>query len=71
MTQHLIDAALTEKGRQEAAANQPAASRIKSPPTVLVVSPLQRAVDTGLVSFGHLKPGQPGGLPVIAHTGCG
>ena len=59
------DSPLTQKGRQEAAAERARAAKLN--PEVVVVSPLHRAVQTALISFAdHYH----GGVPFVAHEGC-
>jgi len=59
------DSPLTMKGRQEAAAKRDEASTLT--PEIVVVSPLQRAVQTALLSFqDHYQSN----IPFIAHQGC-
>ena len=50
---HMVDAPLTERGRAEARSNQPQARALAPQPRLLVVSPLQRAMETGLLAFAH------------------
>ena len=64
-----VDAPLTERGLNEARANQEAARALLPQPCVLIASPLQRAMETGLLSFAHAVTG-PDGIPVLAHEGC-
>ena len=67
-----VDALLTEKGEAEASALQARTRRVT--PQLLVVSPLRRATQTGLLAFEHALPPSPsrGGapLPVVAHELC-
>ena len=67
-----VDALLTEKGEAEARALQ-ARTRLFTP-QLLVVSPLRRVTQTGLLAFEHALPPSPsrGGaaLPVVAHELC-
>jgi acyl-CoA-binding protein/broad specificity phosphatase PhoE len=61
----MVDAPLTAKGIGEAESNGLLA---KTPaPTHLVTSPLRRALDTGLISFGVPRDGS---FPVLAHEGA-
>eukprot|EP01134_Creolimax_fragrantissima_P001481 CFRG1481T1 len=54
---HLLDPALTDLGREQAISNQVKTKDFK--PSVVIVSPLIRATETGLLAFEHLrkKPG--------------
>lgn len=75
---HMVDAALTERGRAEARANQAEARALAPQPRLLVGSPLQRAMETGLLTFAHLVEGLVEGLveeaaapiSVLACDGC-
>lgn len=59
------DSPLTHKGREEASGERMKASMLS--PEVVIVSPLQRAVQTALLSFvDHRK----NGIPFVAHEGC-
>ena len=61
-----IDAELTDKGKGEAKALQPATEALA--PELMVVSPMRRATLTGLLAFeAHLARGA---LPVLAHDLC-
>ena len=60
------DALLTPAGEAQARALQPRTQPLS--PQLLVVSPLRRATQTGLLAFeAHVQAGR---LPVIAHEGC-
>ena len=60
------DALLTPAGEAQARALQPRTQPLS--PQLLVVSPLRRATQTGLLAFEtHVQAGR---LPVIAHEGC-
>lgn len=67
-----VDALLTEKGEAEARALQARTRRFT--PQLLVVSPLRRATQTGLLAFEPSLPPSPshGGaaIPVVAHELC-
>mmetsp|Transcript_8896 Transcript_8896/g.11337 ORF Transcript_8896/g.11337 Transcript_8896/m.11337 type:complete len:128 (+) Transcript_8896:408-791(+) len=58
---HLIDAPLTEKGCQEARSNHSAAKALRPQPELMIVSPLQRATETGLLVFEHCVASRGGG----------
>ena len=58
------DALLTDKGESEARLLQERTQRLS--PTLLVVSPMRRATQTGLIAF---EP-QLSALPVVAHELC-
>jgi broad specificity phosphatase PhoE len=49
----LLDAPLTEKGRQQAIALQPRVAALKNPPELIVCSPLCRALQTGIIVFAN------------------
>lgn len=67
---HMVDAALTERGRAEARANQAQARALAPQPRLLVGSPLQRAMETGLLTFAHLVGETAAPIPVLACDGC-
>ena len=67
---HMVDAALTERGRAEARANQPKARALAPQPRLLVGSPLQRAMETGLLTFAHAVEEAAAPIPVLACDGC-
>ena len=67
---HMVDAALTERGRAEARANQPKARALTPQPRLLVGSPLQRAMETGLLTFAHAVEEAAAPIPVLACDGC-
>jgi len=67
---HMVDAALTERGRAEARANQAQARALAPQPRLLVGSPLQRAMETGLLTFAHLVGEAAAPIPVLACDGC-
>ena len=67
---HMVDAALTERGRAEARANQPKARALAPQPCLLVGSPLQRAMETGLLTFAHAVEEAAAPIPVLACDGC-
>ena len=84
----MIDAPLTDVGRREAWDQRNTTKDFATngvEPGLLVVSPLRRATDTGLLALGHLFPKKDGSLvnledegfsgivptiPVVAHDGC-
>lgn len=61
--QELLDAPLTEKGRQQALLLQPVVKALKEQPELIVFSPNCRALQTGMLVFEHLKEK----IPFIAH----
>lgn len=61
----ILDSPLTETGRQQCAARRPEASLLS--PELVVVSPLQRTIQTALLSFAHHRRD---GIPWMAHEGC-
>jgi len=61
----LIDSPLTHRGYEESAARQVEASACN--PEVIIVSPLQRAVQTALITF---EKQYHNGVPFVAHEGC-
>ena len=67
-----VDALLTDKGEAEARALQ--ARTRKLTPELLVVSPLRRATQTGLLAFEFRVTNSPSNLgeriPVVAHELC-
>ena len=68
-----VDAPLTARGIDEAKETARACRSVCPQPKYLVVSPLQRATDTGLLCWSHLLPGAEGGLaafPVVATDLC-
>ena len=67
---HMVDAALTERGRAEARANQPKARALAPQPCLLVGSPLQRAMETGLLTFAHAVEEAAAPISVLACDGC-
>lgn len=60
----ILDAPLTETGRQQCIQQKDVASRLN--PQLVVVSPLQRAIQTALLSFAHCRDT----VPWMAHEGC-
>lgn len=64
----VLDSPLTELGRSQARALQPAAQRLA--PELVVVSPLTRATQTALIGFAHLVEGSTTAVPFVAHEGC-
>ena len=65
---HLIDAPLTERGREEARETQKACEAVSPQPEYLVVSPLERATETGLLCWEHRLRG--GDFKVVATDLC-
>jgi len=59
----ILDAPLTEKGRQQALALQPTVRDMENQPELVVSSPNCRALQTGTLVFEHLKDK----VPFIAH----
>lgn len=60
----ILDAPLTETGRQQCIQQREVASSLS--PELVVVSPLQRAIQTALLSFADHKDT----VPWMAHEGC-
>ena len=60
----IVDAPLTEMGRQQGIEQRRVAAKLS--PQLVVVSPLQRAIQTALLSFADWKEG----VPWMAHEGC-
>jgi broad specificity phosphatase PhoE len=60
----MVDAPLTELGRQQCAEQRLLASQLK--PQVLIVSPLHRAIQTAQITFADFC----GKIPFIAHEWC-
>jgi broad specificity phosphatase PhoE len=59
----VLDAPLTEKGRQQAYLLQPKVRAFENQPELVVVSPNCRAIQTGVIAFEHLI----GEVPLISH----
>ena len=59
----ILDAPLTEKGRQQALLLQPTVQAMKDQPELICFSPNCRALQTGVLVFEHLT----GKVPFIAH----
>lgn len=59
----ILDAPLTEKGRQQALILQPRVREFEDQPEVVMFSPNCRALQTGLLVFEHLV----GKVPFLAH----
>lgn len=59
----ILDAPLTDKGRQQARLLQPTIKSFPNQPQLVILSPNCRALQTGLISFEHLIPT----VPFIAH----
>jgi broad specificity phosphatase PhoE len=59
----IMDAPLTEKGRQQALVLQPRVQAIKDQPELIAFSPNCRALQTGVLVFEHLV----GKVPFLAH----
>ena len=59
----ILDAPLTEKGRQQAMLLQPIVQAMGEQPEMIALSPNCRALQTGTIVFEHLK----GRIPFIAH----
>lgn len=59
----LVDAPLTEKGRQQAYALQPTVQSLQPQPELVVLSPQCRALQTGVMVFAHLCEK----IPLLAH----
>mmetsp|Transcript_23852 Transcript_23852/g.35377 ORF Transcript_23852/g.35377 Transcript_23852/m.35377 type:complete len:283 (-) Transcript_23852:259-1107(-) len=59
----IVDAPLTQKGRNQARAAQSTIKRLENQPEIIVLSPQCRAVQTGLIAFEHLVEK----VPFIAH----
>lgn len=60
----ILDAPLTEKGRQQAYALQPVVQKLNNPVELVVLSPQCRALQTGVIVFQHLVGTA---VPFIAH----
>lgn len=56
VTPEILDAPLTEKGRQQARILQPIVKSFPNQVELVVFSPLCRALQTGLIAFEHLVP---------------
>lgn len=59
----ILDAPLTEKGRQQALALQPRVRSLENQPSLVVFSPNCRALQTGVLAFEHLIDK----VPFVAH----
>ena len=59
----ILDAPLTEKGRQQALLLQPSVQAMQDQPELVVFSPNCRALQTGVLVFEHLV----GKVPFVAH----
>jgi broad specificity phosphatase PhoE len=59
----ILDAPLTDKGRQQALLLQPKVQEMKDQPELIAFSPNCRALQTGVLVFEHLA----GKVPFIAH----
>jgi len=59
----ILDAPLTEKGRQQAAMLQPKIRAMQHQPELVLFSPNCRALQTGSIVFEHLR----GNVPFLAH----
>lgn len=59
----ILDAPLTEKGRQQALLLQPKVQGMKDQPEMIAFSPNCRALQTGVLAFEHLS----GKIPFVAH----
>lgn len=69
-TPEIVDAPLTEKGRQQALLLQSHVEQLPQAPQLVVLSPNCRALQTGLLAFESLlptAPGERGHAPFIAH----
>ena len=60
----ILDAPLTEKGRQQALLLQPTVRALSHPPQLVVLSPNCRALQTGVLVFEHLLASA---VPFLAH----
>jgi broad specificity phosphatase PhoE len=65
----ILDAPLTEKGRQQASMLQPIVRVMENQPELVVFSPNCRALQTGLIVFEDLIGGgdKPNSVPFLAH----
>lgn len=65
----ILDAPLTEKGRQQALLLQPVVQSLQEQPQLVVLSPNCRALQTGVIAFDHLlwKDQQQRVVPFLAH----
>lgn len=61
-TPEILDAPLTDKGRQQALQLQPKVAALPHPPQLVLFSPNCRALQTGLLVFEQLK-----NVPFVAH----
>lgn len=64
----VMDAPLTEVGRQQCLAQTPQASQLK--PEIVVISPLLRTLQTADLSWGAHRPRGSNNIPWVAHEGC-
>ena len=62
----ILDAPLTEKGRQQALLLQPVVQALKEQPQLVVLSPNCRALQTGVIVFDHLLMTEHN-VPFVAH----
>ncbi|CAB9529608.1 mutase-like protein [Seminavis robusta] len=63
--QEILDAPLTQKGRQQACLLQPKIKELKTKPQLVVLSPLCRALQTGVIAFEELLVAAD--VPFLAH----
>jgi broad specificity phosphatase PhoE len=61
----ILDAPLTQKGRQQAQSLQSRTQSFTAQPELIVLSPQCRALQTGLIAFEHLLDKE--GIPFVAH----
>lgn len=65
--EELHDPLLTERGVQDALTAAAAARQLEEQPTLLVTSPMRRAVQTLMFAFGDASAA---GVPIVAHELC-
>eukprot|EP00934_Nitzschia_sp_Nitz4_P006948 Nitzschia sp. Nitz4//scaffold8_size234185//4242//5201//NITZ4_001225-RA/size234185-processed-gene-0.248-mRNA-1//1//CDS//3329559710//6938//frame0 len=65
-----VDTPLTDLGRLQCRQQIPQASQLS--PEMVVVSPMQRAIQTAWISFGHVAPlpASSNAIPWVSHEGC-
>jgi len=63
----ILDAPLTERGRQEALRLQPIIRALPQQPELVIFSPHCRALQTGVIAFEHLLQNNNKAVPFLAH----
>eukprot|EP00565_Helicotheca_tamesis_P004781 CAMPEP_0185735678 /NCGR_PEP_ID=MMETSP1171-20130828/25922_1 /TAXON_ID=374046 /ORGANISM="Helicotheca tamensis, Strain CCMP826" /LENGTH=292 /DNA_ID=CAMNT_0028406065 /DNA_START=161 /DNA_END=1039 /DNA_ORIENTATION=- len=63
----ILDAPLTQKGRNQARLIQPRIATLPNKPELVVLSPNCRAIQTGLIAFQELLPPTNSNVPFLAH----